>query len=581
MKKSLLALAITCSMGSVSVFAATSQLITVDAEKRIDNQYIVVFKQAPVSIALQGQDLATLTESLVNETVNMSNANLLQTYSSSAIQGMLVTADKKQLAAILQNPNVDFVEQDQIISIDPMLSAEAAQSGAVWGLDRIDQRGLPLNGNYNYNFSGSNVTAYIIDTGVAINHNEFGGRARHGWDFVGNDSDATDCNGHGTHVAGTIGGSTYGVAKNVDVVGVRVLGCTGSGANSGVIAGINWVANNATGPSVANMSLGGGISTATDNAVNNAVASGITFVVAAGNDNANACNYSPARAVNAITVGSTTRSDSRSSFSNYGNCLDIYAPGSSIKSAWYNSNTATKTISGTSMASPHVAGVAALILQDNPSFTPAQVTNELANRTTKGKVIDAKSGSPNELLYSLDGGVDPDPDPDPVNKLKNGIAVQSSGSKGNEKLFTITVPTNTSALNVRITGGTGDADLYVRYGSKPTTNNYDCRPYKNGNEESCNISSIKAGTYHVMLSGYSNYSRVKLTATWSSGGGVPDPGGPGCSANDSWVISQAYIPGDTVSHNGSIYKATYWSTGAVPSSAGSWAIWKKIGSCAA
>jgi serine protease len=577
MKKSLIALAITCSMGSSLALAAQSTLITVDADKRIDNQYIVVFKQAPVGISLQGQDLLTSTENVVNNAINFSNANLLETYSSSAIQGMLVNASEEQIAEILKNPNVDFVEQDQMMSITPLASADAVQNGAVWGLDRIDQRGLPLDNSYEYNFTGSNVTTYVIDTGVNINHNEFGGRASHGWDFVDNDNDATDCNGHGTHVAGTVAGNSYGVAKNTKVVGVRVLSCTGSGSNSGVISGINWVANNASGPSVANMSLGGGASTATDNAVNNAVAAGVTFVVAAGNDNGDACTKSPARAANAITVGSTANNDARSSFSNYGNCLDIYAPGSNIKSAWYNSTTATKTISGTSMAAPHVAGVAALILQENPGFSPAQVTNELSNRSTKNAVTDAKNGSPNELLYSFSGSVivDPEPDPDPITGLKNGVTVQSSGAKSDEKFFTITVPSNTSNLKVSITGGSGDSDLYVRYGSKPTNNSYDCRPYKNGNNESCDFNSVKAGTYHVMLSGYTSFANVKLTATWGSNAGEP-----GCSSGEAWVATQAYRPGDIVTYKGNIYQSTYWSTSSLPGHPASWATWKKTGSCA-
>jgi serine protease len=578
MKKSMIALAITCSLAATSALAAPSTLITVDADKRIDNQYIVVFKQAPSAISLQGSELLSATNNIAQQAINFSSATLVETYSSSAIQGMLVTASETQLAEILNNPDVDFVEEDQIISVDPIFSANAVQSGAIWGLDRINQRSLPLDGNYSYDFSGSSVTAYVIDTGVNINHNEFGGRASHGWDFVDNDSDATDCNGHGTHVAGTVGGSSYGVAKNVNVVGVRVLGCTGSGSNSGVISGINWVANNATGASVANMSLGGGASTATDNAVNNAVARGITFVVAAGNDNANACNYSPARATDAITVGSTASSDGRSSFSNYGNCLDIYAPGSSIKSAWYNSNSATKTISGTSMAAPHVAGVAALILQENPGFSPAQVANELSSRSTKNSVSDAKAGSPNELLYSLGGDVivDPDPDPTPATELQNNVTVQVSGAKSEEKYFTINVPSGTTSLNVGIAGGSGDSDLYVKYGTKPTTGSYDCRPYLDGNNESCDMTSVQAGTYHVMLLGYSTYSNVSLTATWSAGSGG---GTPGCSNTASWNASTAYAPGDVVSHNGSIYESTYWSTGSTPGSAGAWATWKKTGSC--
>jgi subtilisin family serine protease len=216
---------------------------------------------------------------------------------------------------------------------------------------------------------------------------------------VDNDTDATDCNGHGTHVAGTVGGSTYGVAKGVSLVAVRVLDCSGSGTTAGVVSGINWVTSNAIKPAVANMSLGGGASTTLDNAVSSSVSSGVTYAVAAGNSGKNACNYSPARAPTAITVGATDSTDAKPSWSNFGSCLDIFAPGVSITSAWYSSTTATNTISGTSMASPHVAGGAALILAKNPSFTPAQVTSALTTAATTGVVTSAGNRSPNRLLF--------------------------------------------------------------------------------------------------------------------------------------------------------------------------------------
>jgi hypothetical protein len=226
---------------------------------------------------------------------------------------------------------------------------------------------------------------------------------------------ADDCNGHGTHVSGTVGGSTYGVAKGVSLIGVRVLDCSGSGSNSGVIAGINWVTTNhlAGQPAVANMSLGGAASSALDTAVNSSIADGVTYAIAAGNDNQNACNYSPARVANALTVGSTTSTDARSSFSNYGTCLDLFAPGSSITSSWYTSDTATNTISGTSMATPHVAGVAALVLQGTPTASPATVASTIATAATTGKVTNPGTGSPNRLLYSLIGTTPPPPPPPP------------------------------------------------------------------------------------------------------------------------------------------------------------------------
>jgi len=277
-------------------------------------------------------------------------------------------------------------------------SISGTQTGATWGLDRIDQRSLPLNGTYSYDYTGAGVTAYIIDTGIRISHNEFSGRARWGATFAGGPA-TDDCNGHGTHVAGTVGGTTYGVAKGVSLVAVKVLGCGGSGTTTGVVSGINWVADDASGPAVANMSLGGGASNSIDAAVNGAISAGVTFAVAAGNENANACNYSPARVPAAITVGATTSTDARASYSNIGTCLDIFAPGSGITSAWKNSNTATNTISGTSMATPHVTGAAALQLQRSPGSTPAQVRDALVNNASSlsGNM---GAGSPGKLLYT-------------------------------------------------------------------------------------------------------------------------------------------------------------------------------------
>jgi subtilisin family serine protease len=300
------------------------------------------------------------------------------------------TLAARRLAA---NPAVAYVEQNQVYTTD------VTQTGATWGIDRIDQRALPLSTTYTYSTTASNVHAYIIDTGILTTHAQFGGRASSGYDFVDNDSNATDCNGHGTHVAGTVGGTTYGVAKAVSLVAVRVLNCSGSGTTAGVVSGINWVTSHAIKPAVANMSLGGGASTTLDNAVRSSVSSGVTYAVAAGNSGANACNYSPARVPTAITVGATSSTDAKPSWSNFGSCLDIFAPGVNITSAWYSSTTATNTISGTSMASPHVAGGAALVLAKNPSFTPAQVASALIGAATTGVVTSAGSGSPNRLLF--------------------------------------------------------------------------------------------------------------------------------------------------------------------------------------
>ncbi|GAB1065424.1 MAG: S8 family peptidase [Shewanella algae] len=521
-RKHFIAIAVAAALSSPLVLAQDyqAQLHAVNPAKAIKDQYIVVFNTPAVINLNDPNGVSAYASSMGARLANEHGIEVRQNFGNS-LNGVLVKANAAQIQSLLKDPNIKYVEQDQRVSIEPMVEAAGDQGGATWGLDRIDQRDLPLNSNYHYDYDGSGVTAFVIDTGVRNTHNEFGGRASSGYDFIDNDNDSSDCNGHGTHVAGTIGGSTYGVAKNVNIVGVRVLNCSGSGTNSGVISGINWVKNNAQGPSVANMSLGGGASQALDDAVNAAVAAGISFVVAAGNDNSNACNYSPARATNAVTVGSTTSTDSRSSFSNYGTCLDIYAPGSSITSAWYNSNSATNTISGTSMASPHVAGVAALYLAENPALSPTQLTNLLVSRASSGKVGDAKTGSPNKLLYSLagdDGGCGNDCPSDDT-PLDNGVGISVSGVQGSSNYFYIDVPAGAADLNIDLAGGSGDADLYVSQGSKPTLNSYQCRPYKSGNNESCSFSSPAEGRWYVMLQGYSAYSGATLTATHSAGGG--------------------------------------------------------------
>ncbi|MEH1124664.1 S8 family peptidase [Micromonospora sp. CPCC 206061] len=381
------------SMAAPPALAAEPEGVIRNAggETAVANSYIVVFKDS----AVRGSDVAKSAKDLAAK----HDGAVARTYRS-AVRGFEVKATAKRAAQIAANPAVAYVEQNHKMTIQ-----ETQTNPPSWGLDRIDQRNLPLNRSYTYPTAASSVRAYIIDTGIRISHNDFGGRAVHGYDAVDGDTNADDCQGHGTHVAGTVGGTSYGVAKGVQLVAVRVLNCSGEGTTAGVVAGVDWVTANAVKPAVANMSLGGGVDSALDNAVRNSInTGGITYGIASGNGNAlgvrqNACNYSPARVAEGITVGATQNNDAAASFSNYGNCVDILAPGVNITSAWYNSNTATNTISGTSMATPHVVGAAALTLAANPSYTPAQVRESLVSGSTAGVVTNVGTGTPNQLLH--------------------------------------------------------------------------------------------------------------------------------------------------------------------------------------
>lgn len=400
----------------------------------IENQFIVVLKEENINkkmTKMANQSFSKLSAasaktfrrqavmSTSQEMAGAYGAEIKHNYHG-ALSGFATRMDQESMENLLLDEDVAYIEQDR------RMYAREIQFNATFGLDRIDQTDLPLNGQYEFNLDGTGVDAYIIDTGILASHSDFNGRVVNGFTAINDGGGTNDCEGHGTHVAGTVGSETFGVAKNVTLIPVRVLGCDGSGSNSGVIAGVDFVAQNASGPSVANMSLGGGNSTALDNAVQNAINAGVTFVVAAGNETVDACDGSPNRLPAAITVASSTSRDARSGFSNFGTCVDIFAPGSSIRSTFNNGGFAT--LSGTSMASPHVAGVAALALQSNPSASPAQVENIIESAAAVGKISDVR-GSPN-LLVQSNVGVAAPPTPTPVPDDCFYQATFESGSDG-------------------------------------------------------------------------------------------------------------------------------------------------------
>jgi subtilisin family serine protease len=382
--------------------AAPRLLVAAPSARAIPGRYIVVLAGQPT------QGITASAAAAAATTLAARYGGQVDHVYRAALNGFSARMSAADAARLAADPAVAWVEPDQIATISATQSPVPS-----WGLDRVDQASLPLSGSYTYAYTGAGVRVYIIDTGIRTTHTDFGGRASSGYDAVDGSLPAADCNGHGTHVAGTAGGTAYGIAKGASLVAVRVLDCAGSGSYSGVIAGVDWVRINHVKPAVANMSLGGGFSSALNSAVTNAISAGVTFAVAAGNSAANACSFSPSSTTAALTVGATTSTDARASYSNYGSCLDLFAPGSSITSAWYSGDNASSTLNGTSMASPHVAGAAALYLESNPGASPATVASALTTNATANKVTGAGTGSPNRLLYTgfLGGGSPPPPPP--------------------------------------------------------------------------------------------------------------------------------------------------------------------------
>lgn len=379
-------LAIALSHLTYAAPATTNSVLgSSEAKGIIKNQYIVILNKDVGSSNEFAQGIA-----------KQHGGKVLQTYDA-VLKGFSIylpdVAGTAFVEAMKKNPKVVSVENDTIMKIDA-----TTQSNPDWGLDRIDQKNLPLDSAYSYLQTGSGTTAYIVDTGILSTHQQFSGRVLSGYTAISDGNGTSDCHGHGTHVAGTVGGSTYGVAKNVSLVPIRILGCDGSGASSNVIAGLDWILKNGKKPAVVNMSLGGEANTSLDSAVENLFNNGYVMVVAAGNSNTDACSSSPARVSKAITVAATDSTDTRASYSNYGGCVDIFAPGSQINSSWIGSNTATKVLNGTSMATPHVVGVVAEMLQSTPTATPQTISNNLLNQASNN-VVKNPSGSPNRLLY--------------------------------------------------------------------------------------------------------------------------------------------------------------------------------------
>ena len=494
----------------------------------IPGQYIVLFRD----------DLGN-ADAEARKIVTESNGQLLYRYNY-AVKGFAARLSESAVEALDRNPNVVSVEPDGVVTVSDSGTQPTPPN---WGLDRIDQRSLPLDDLYGYESDGQGVWAYVIDTGVNYDHVEFGSasggrRAFLGLDALGDGQNGWDCHGHGSHVSGILGGTTYGVAKEAWLIAVRVLDCAGNGSWSSVIAGVDFVTMQKQqvhpgDPTVANMSLGGPVNTSLNTAVTNSVSSGVTYAVAAGNDNASACSASPASTPAAITAAATTDTDQRASYSNYGTCVDVFAPGSNILSADIGSTTASRTWSGTSMASPHVAGTAAIYLSMNPTAQPDEVTAAIVGSATADAVGNPGTGSPNLLLYSLVGGgtpPPPPPGPGPVKIHVESIApVQVNGKKRRKASTVITVRDDAGqpVSNVTVSG-----EWNVSGTTEPSSSTTDL----NGESAVSSSNYVGSPTFEFCVLSLSGANMVDETdytsgvcAPYGDGGGgdpPPPPSGP-------------------------------------------------------
>ncbi|MDY7227605.1 S8 family peptidase [Hyalangium rubrum] len=478
------------SVGSAEALSTSPQLIR--AEHPIRDQYVVVLAQPPEGVTTQS------VSSMATTLAARHGGQVLQVYER-ALRGFAVRMTEEQALALARNPAVASVEEDGLVQVDFVQSPP----GNV-GKDRIDQRNLPLDNQYTYFGTGVGTHAYVISTGIRTTHTEFGGRATGDFTVISDGNGASDCNGVGTHWAAVIGGNTYGVARSTRLHSVRVLNCTGTGTTSGVITGVDWVTANHIKPAVALLGLSGPASAALDAAVNNSIAAGVTYVASAGSSGGDSCTQSPARIPAVLTVGSSSATDTVSSFSGTGSCVDLFAPGANIISAWHTNDTAVSNISG-SVGAAFGAGAAALWLEVVPSATPAAVNSAIISNATTGVLTPPPTPpTPNRLLYTGFIG----------SRLRAGTPVSDiSNPQADVRYFRLEVPVGTTQLTFSTSGGTGDVDLYVKAGTLPSTSTYDCAPFITGNAETCILNAPTPGTWYVMLHGFAPFSAVSLTST--------------------------------------------------------------------